>query len=121
MENYILKLKEICQKDLHELTDNDIAFMKARRDYMTKKSLDKYASVLGEAPASVPEDDSEAVLEPSGEANTPESPVIEPQVDENGEELSLSEIRTQARNLGINSFGKSKKTLLAEIADRMEQ
>lgn len=35
-------LDAILKKDLHELTDNDIRFLKARRDYLTTEQIDKY-------------------------------------------------------------------------------
>ncbi len=36
----------ICLKEPHELTDNDIGFLRARRSYLTDEQLNRYADVL---------------------------------------------------------------------------
>ena len=39
-------LATIVAKDIHELTESDIAFLKARRSYLSKDQKAKYAKVL---------------------------------------------------------------------------
>ena len=39
-------LKEIVQKEVEALTPGNIQFLKARRSYLTKEELKRYASVL---------------------------------------------------------------------------
>ncbi len=42
-------MAQIVAKEVFELTDNDVAFLKARQGYLTDEQTEKFASVLGEA------------------------------------------------------------------------
>ena len=46
-EEFLEVLKKITQKDLHELTEYDITFLRARESYLTPEEKNKFAKVLG--------------------------------------------------------------------------
>lgn len=47
------ELNRICDKEDHELTQDDIDFLWARRDYLGSRSKDKFREVLAEKEAEV--------------------------------------------------------------------
>lgn len=44
-------LDEILKKDVDELTDYEIGFLRARRSYLKKAQLEEYSSILNTKPA----------------------------------------------------------------------
>jgi len=47
-EDFLKVLNEIAKKDIVWLTPDDIAFLKARRDYLTPEQLEKFKEILSE-------------------------------------------------------------------------
>lgn len=45
-----IELDRIQSKDVNELTDNDEAFLRARRDYLGRNARKKYAHILDQKP-----------------------------------------------------------------------
>ena len=74
-------LKKILAKEPHELTENDIAFLKARLSYVGKSSREKFAAAL-----------SGKIVKPKAEkkveqAEVVEIPVVEDEEDEGDDEI----------------------------------
>lgn len=61
-------LDKILVKDPSELTENDVAFLRARRSYVGKKSRKKFSSVFDEEPGNEKKDN-ESDQKQDGKAN----------------------------------------------------
>jgi len=87
-------LEGILTKDLHELTSNDIAFLKARWDYLNADQKEKYKSVL--------------VKE------------IKLEADQELDKLNKSELIAMAKKSNVD-FNVSKKELIHNILEAQEK
>ena len=90
------KFDEILQKETTTLSDSDIAFLQARRDYLTPVQKEFYSEILG---IKVEE----------------KLPVISTPVP-NTSQLSYKELQRKARSLGLPFIGQKKENLLVAIS-----
>jgi len=82
-------LDNICIKEVHELTETDIGFLKARRSYLTSEMLQKYESILQDKPQAV----------------------------DKTETLSYRDLQRHASSLGIKSVGKTYADLIKLVKE----
>lgn len=87
-------LKKLVEKTPEELTDGEIAFLRARRDYLTGKQEGKFAKVLKGKVKGV--DANEVVDEPK--------------------EIKYKDLQKKAKELGLPYVGVSKEDLKRDIA-----
>mgnify|MGYP006935473909 CR=1 FL=1 len=96
------KLTEILAKEIQALTDNDIAFLKARSSYLSASEAEKYKKVLKE----------------KVEVTIPEKIEAEKEV----EEVAYKELQAQASALGMEKVvGVSKDKLIEFITEEKKK
>jgi hypothetical protein len=55
MDDFMAEIERLCKKTPEELTTMEIAFLRARKTYLTGFQLKQFESVLGEIKAKLPE------------------------------------------------------------------
>jgi len=92
-------LDNILTKSLEALTEDDKAFLRARRSYLNKSQIETYEDVLSEVPAPKEE------VEPEVSDAQPPS------------YLSTKDLKVKAEELGVDTKGKSRQ----EIEDLIKE
>jgi hypothetical protein len=89
------KLNEILGKEILALTPGEIAFLKARRSYLSELQIEIFAEVL--------------------EQDIPRVEPVAPEVTTNTSTLSYRDLQKKARGYGLKYVGVSKDDLLKSI------
>ncbi len=98
-------LNLIVKKDLHELTENDIVFLRARSFYLTPEQKEKYESVLnGDFALAVEEQEDNGKLK-----------------NEILYEVSLSELKDRGAVFGLKYKVGTKKSEFEKLVLKAEQ
>lgn len=104
MEEFELKLVEILKKEIAALTKDDIAFLQARRSYLTSEQLEKFADVLkSKLPKAKPE------------GPTAEDIIAGRDLDE----LSYKDLQKVNKVLGLPYVGVGKDELKVAISTNL--
>jgi len=96
-------LEVICKKEVHELTEYDKGFLRARVSYLTPREFEKYESVFE-----------------THEDNTliPVEPAEPKKVVKNDGLKEFHELQKQAKALGIDTRGLNKEQLKDAILSK---
>lgn len=102
---------DILKKPKAELTSNDKAFLRARRDYLSKKQTEDYKDVLK----------SKAKEEPVKDESSNNEEAIEIIAGRDLSELNARDLRRVAVRLGVPHKGTSRDELLVAIDTKLGQ
>lgn len=103
-------LDEITSKEPAALTEQNIAFLRARRSYLTGDQLAKFEEVLERK-----DDPADELEELQTTTSTDEEVVLD------AEKMTYNDLKTEAKELGIKYVGVSKDALAAAVAEAKKQ